>query len=240
MSNHKKPETYEEWIVFVFDHPVEGGDPWYYSADVDVLYDAQQHVSYLTRLCTEFVQVTESYTLEQVNRGIWFLLGGYNCFPEMLFGEEVPLGERLACIRSMYHVYADFVAVSNVEVMENCFEMWWDLVADDFWSTAQNHHQNVSGGCRRPKRSSKRDGPSDAREGLESGECETLDAMFDTLAKILHLDDGRTQSYALHGLGHLHHPGVKDLVQRYINEHREGLTAEDVKWLEECRDGTVM
>src|ERR1700687_5351276 len=39
------------------------------------------------------------------------------------------LSERLDCIHSMYSVYSDYVANSKVEIMENCFYMWWDWVA---------------------------------------------------------------------------------------------------------------
>ena len=33
----------------------------------------------------------------------------------------------------MYLVYAHYVAKSKVDVMENCFLMWWDFVAGGFW-----------------------------------------------------------------------------------------------------------
>jgi len=56
----------------------------------------------------------------------------------------------------------------------------------------------------------------------------------------LELPDERCQGYALHGLGHLDHPGVRETVQCFIDTHRAELAPSEVAWLEQCRDGTVM
>jgi hypothetical protein len=77
-------------------------------------------------------------------------------------------------------------------------------------------------------------------ENLNPDERRLLDCMFETLSRILLLDDPRTQRFALHGLGHLHHPQVKTLVQRFIDENRHEFTPEGITWLEKCRDGSVM
>jgi hypothetical protein len=45
------------------------------------------------------------------------------------------------------------------------------------------------------------------------------DVFFQTLAKILAIDSETCQGAALHGLGHLHHPQTKELIQRFIDEH---------------------
>jgi hypothetical protein len=64
--------------------------------------------------------------------------------------------------------------------------------------------------------------------------------MFVTLQEILDLPDLRTKSYALHGLGHLHHPGVRPLIQKHIDQNKDQFSAEGLRWVEQCRDGTVM
>jgi hypothetical protein len=64
--------------------------------------------------------------------------------------------------------------------------------------------------------------------------------MFDTLSKILALPDDRTQGYALHGLGHLHHPGVCKLVQDFLDKNRSEMSDDGIRWVEQCRDGIVM
>ncbi|HEY2168154.1 MAG TPA: hypothetical protein VGJ30_00900 [Candidatus Angelobacter sp.] len=68
-----------------------------------------------------------------------------------------------------------------------------------------------------------------------------LEAMFETLSNILALPDPRTQGFALHGLGHLHHPGVRDLVQHFLDGHREDFTPErdTVDRAMQGRDGNV-
>jgi hypothetical protein len=124
----------------------------------------------------------------------------------------------------MYNVYADFVAKSEVEVMENCFDIWWDSIASGFWN-----EMSFARGVREGDVAS-----------LDSENCALLDSMFDTLSAILALPDKRTQQYALHGLGHLHHPGVHDLVQAFIDANRGAFSSDGLQWVEQCRDGTVM
>ncbi|MGH9763026.1 MAG: hypothetical protein ACREAC_19550, partial [Blastocatellia bacterium] len=101
--------------------------------------------------------------------------------------------------------------------------MWWDLICGEFWAFHIPTPET----------------PPDFRS-LDSEGMATLDVLFQTLTRILALDDPRTRSYALHGLGHLHHPGVPKTVQRYIDKHGGDWTPEDLKWVEQCRDGTVL
>ncbi len=103
--------------------------------------------------------------------------------------------------------------------MENCFDMWWDILGHSFWSQ-YNYSYDL--------------------KQLDDESRQILDVVFETLVKILTLDDVRTQSYALHGLGHLRHPKVKEVVQNYIDTHHSDWTDEGLKWLEQCRDGEVM
>jgi hypothetical protein len=49
--------------------------------------------------------------------------------------------------------------------------------------------------------------------------------IFETLTKVLAIDSWICQGAALHGLGHLHHPGTKELIERFVNE-RPTLTQE--------------
>jgi len=124
----------------------------------------------------------------------------------------------------VYFVYSDYVAKSTVEVMENCFDMWWDVVASGFWEQIHFDLKIDKGDVL----------------SLKAEHRALLDAMFETLSNILALPDPRTQGFALHGLGHLHHPGVRDLVQRFLDDHGKDFTPEGIQWVERCRDGTVM
>ncbi len=217
--------SYDEWLEFFFDRPVmdnitESGD-MYYADSGSFLEVANPSVvvDYLTKLCREFLEVSKRFTLPQLDQGIWAILGGYYDHGQYLFECSVALEHRINCVRSMYHVYADFVAPSDVEVMENCFDIWWDILAGEFWSQYDYSYD---------------------LKRLDNESWQMLSAMFETLIKILALDDARAQSYALHGLGHLHHPKVKETVQNYIDAHRSECTDDGLKWLQQCRDGEVM
>jgi hypothetical protein len=50
-------------------------------------------------------------------------------------------------------------------------------------------------------------------------DLELQDTYFETLAEVLRIDSDTCQTAALHGLGHLHHPRTKELVERFIAEH---------------------
>jgi hypothetical protein len=55
--------------------------------------------------------------------------------------------------------------------------------------------------------------------------------MFETLSKILALPDARTQGYALHGLGHLHHPRVITVVPKFLDSNRFRMSPEEISWI---------
>jgi hypothetical protein len=141
-----RPE-YDEWLRLVFDHPVSRAGSendeasqqvaWYLSSDLEVEVSSPARlVEYFTRLCHEFRWVADDYTLGQIDQGLCLLLSQPASIGAHLAEEEVPLSERLACARAMARPYADFVASCRAEVMENAFDMWWDMVCGDFW-TAQ-------------------------------------------------------------------------------------------------------
>lgn len=233
--------TFEEFVEFFFARQVVTLDSplgcmvdevVHKGRDFDEAVPSSPEVvlGHITGLFAEFGRIAPNYSLRQVNQAIWTILGPDLEIPELLFDATLPLSKQLECIRAMYHVYSDFVARSKVEVMENCFDMWWDLLAHDFWFQRRFYDRREHAIPIEMGEVSKLD--SEART--------TLDVMFDTLKRILDLPDARTQRFALHGLGHLHHPDVKRTVQRFIDEHKCNFTDEERKWIEECRDGTVM
>jgi hypothetical protein len=210
--------AYDEWVSFVFDHPIpvsgELGDAWYWDCGLFEISDSARLVEHFKRLCEQFVEVATTYSLAQIDQGVWFLLGAGIEFGRYLRDPQVSRVLRKSCVRSMYRVFADFVAVSKVQVMENCFFMWWDMLLGDLYL------------------------PGEAELSEDAGEIEG--AMLETLTRILALDDIRTQHYALHGLGHLKHPGAREVVAQYIHAHGREWTEEGRQWLAQCRDGTVM
>ncbi len=160
-------------------------------------------VNHLARLFTELGKIGPSkYSLAQVDQAVWDMLGANLRLYEFLFDASIPLANRLECVRSMYHVYSDSVAASVVEPDPKLsgFFMWWDFVLHGFWTPPR---PSVPGTYR---------GDSSR---LDSESRVLLDAIFDTLKRILNLQHTEAQRCALHGLGHLYHPGVRETVQHY-------------------------
>jgi hypothetical protein len=100
--------------------------------------------------------------------------------------------------------------------------MWWDMVPQTFWARARSATR------------------SESYSELNDDQRLMADAMSHTLSKILAIDNRNCHLCALHGFGHLHHPLGKEIVQRYLDEHRHELSDKDVLWIEGCRDGRVM
>jgi hypothetical protein len=224
--------SYQEFADFFFSRPGPARTDVYAKAAFPEAWDCSRAdiaVTHLTALFRDFARIGRRFTIGQIDQALWELLSPGQELPQCLWDESVPIPERLECIRAMYSVFSDFVATCNTEQGENCFYMWWDFIADSFWF--QPKHFGV-------------DGKLKIRQGevekLDASDHALLDAMFETLEEILALPDARTKSYALHGLGHLHHPGVQALVQRHIDQYRDSLTPEDLKWAEQCRDGSVI
>jgi len=175
-------------------------------------------VDHMTALFSNFGQIATKYTIEQVDQGVWGILGANLRLYEFIFDPSIPVENRLACIRSMYNVYADFVSHLLGPNLSGFF-MWWDLILHGFWTSDKPHFPGRWKG--------------DASK-LDPGSRQVLDVMFETLQQILLLPDKESQKSALHGLGHLDHPGVHGEVQQFIDTRGSGFMLE---WLEQCRDG---
>lgn len=241
--------NYDEWLRLVFDHSVAEDESakWIWEDGLDFeVSDVSVLITHFTRLCNNFVKDTEAYTLPQINAGVWFLFSEPTRLSEFLADETAALEARLDCIRAMYHPFADFVAKSEVEVMENCFSMWWDFVTTEYqhkvkWKyygdkimAAMEAENNSTTNLAQYNKFQVR------YEKLDANEQRVLDVMLETLVKILALSESRCEQYALHGLGDLIHPQKAVVVQKFIDDNRNNFDEDGIAWLEQCRDGTVM
>lgn len=214
--------SFDEFVVFFFDHP-ENEQFWYAESRFalsDVVVSSATVVENLTRLFSHFGAGTARYSPAQISHGVWAIFSPSFALTEALWDNSIPLEYRTACIRSMLALFRDYVAAQDEDVLQKCFFMWWHIIVTGFWA-----HQ---GQFEEPDTSQ-----------LDSDSTTLLETMFETLKQILAVADARTQGYALHGLGHLHHPGVRDLVQHYIEQNKDRFTEEHVQWIEQCRDGVV-
>jgi hypothetical protein len=178
-------------------------------------------VDHMNALFLNFGPIGNKYSIDQVDQAVWGMLGANLRLYEFVFDPSVPIENRLACIQSMYHVYSDFVTHLRTDLGPNLtgFYMWWDLLLHGFWTSNKPHFPGTYKGD-----SSKLDAESRLM----------LDVMFETLHRILSLPDKESQKSALHGLGHLDHPSVRDEVQQFIDTRESDFKLE---WLEQCRDG---
>ena len=89
----------------------------------------------------------------------------------------------------MYNLYERFFLK---EPLETSSHMRWDALAFD-WDCDNRSREN-------------------------GGEDELMqDVMFETLGHILILPSETCQAAALHGLGHLHHPKTKKVIERFLS-----------------------
>jgi hypothetical protein len=215
---------FDAWLQFFFARRLlSKGESFLetFCADAVLSRPAQSRriVTHLEAMCSQFADIGQRYSLQQLNQGIWAMFGPDFELQQVLWDETVPLEQRLACLHSMRVPYLEFVTGHPAAVMENAFDMWWDMLLGSFWSHRGFHHDYGR---------------------LDLSDKAILDAAFETLDAILESGNERCQQYALHGLGHLHHPGVPARVDKVIQMHGHDLTSDELAWLEQCRDGTVM
>jgi hypothetical protein len=185
--------TFEEWVTFVFDHPIDDSRlEWYWALDAD-WWDgpAPLTVDYLTQVFENTLSLFAPYSDSQLNQGLWYLASNA-CSNHMfaLMDASVPWPARERCIRSFQLLYRDCFArrctphLSHLDEpgagpLNSVCYMWWDMLP-------------VAGGPDDP-----------ARMELDS-------AILQVMENALHLDSIACRESALHGLGdtpqplHLH------------------------------------
>jgi hypothetical protein len=73
-------------------------------------------------------------------------------------------------------------------------------------------------------------------------ESSDLDATaLEVLEQILKLESKPCRFAALHGLNHMFpNARASEIVNDYLAERRSGMSAEDIAWVEACRDGKAL
>ncbi|MBI5687640.1 MAG: hypothetical protein HZC54_21425 [Verrucomicrobia bacterium] len=130
--------TFEEWVRYLFDHPVT--DPgWHFDIDADdAKLEPQQVVSYATRLFEGAGELLAPYTDAQVNQGLWFLISEGVSPLYTLNDPVVPLPDRVGCVRAITEVFKQCFlprCTPHLSAMDEpgagalnpvCY-MWWDI-----------------------------------------------------------------------------------------------------------------
>ena len=211
--------TYEEWLKFLFDRPIEEDVFWkeHDRYDACIVAEPAKVVGYLERLSVKHRDICASYSGDQVNQGLWAIFSVFN-LQSYIFDVDVDLKIREHCIESMYSLFADAVIPLDLDVRHGFYWMWWDYILHELWLSGNEEYHLTS---------------------LRPDLLQLLEATVRTLSEILILPHRGCQWAALHGLGHSHHPQAAHMVQRYLEEHDTELTEEDRAWVKACRDGVV-
>jgi hypothetical protein len=215
--------SYPQFLAFFFNRPIVGEKEQYdlFRAGIDyfIALNPTTVVAHVQAMCRTFPELTEVYSLEQLDQGLWAVFGAaINC-ERFLFDPAVESRLRIECIESMYLPFRDVVAGSVIGKHGSFYWMWWDMILHTFWQQADGYAFNYP--------------------ALSDDRKQMLEAMFQTLLKTLGLDHPACQWSALHGLGHLNHPRSRETVQNYLDVHRHELNDQDLRWVESCRDGRI-
>jgi len=187
--------SFDQFISFMFERDVppeaEKRHPWYWN--MEVTYAPKAICSYYVQLFRQPEFLVQRFSKAQLDEGFWAIQGpNLDCAVDrVLWDTDLPFAAREECVRSMFDL---FRLIFANEPLDTSVQMWWDSLCYDWHCGNRNRD---SGG-----------------EDLKM-----QDVMFETLAAILSLDSPICQRAALHGLGHLHHPGTQKLIQQYLREH---------------------
>lgn len=204
--------SYDEFLDFVFEHPVSI-HRWYDNSDLKVVYDANRNRELLIELFTNSKPLYERYTREQLEQGFWALLGGCagESIEDIMFDQSVPFEKRAEFIRAMFFLYE---GLFSIHALQSACNMWWDCISGDY--AVHNRSQKSSEDDRKIQ-----------------------DVMFETLTKILYLESEECQGGALHGLGHLRHPNTEKVIRDWIAT-QPYLPEYDLEYAEACITGDIL
>jgi len=91
-------------------------------------YDEPAFVQTVTELFEDFGTLAAQFSCEQVEQGLWCVLGHPFSLRDVLVGPRLPLEARERCVRAMIHPFRDYYLPRDASFPGNVFFMWWDLM----------------------------------------------------------------------------------------------------------------
>jgi hypothetical protein len=177
--------AFEEWLLCVFDHPVDDlNNAWYWDIDRDWWdEDTANTLEYMTWAFEHAADAFQPYSDAQLNQGLWFLAS--NACSSHIFtltNESLPWSARRRCVESIHQLYEQcfarrcsphlsYIDEPGANPLNMVCYMWWDLIP-------------LYG---------KPDDP--ARKKLDEAILQVMDST-------LQVDSIACRESALHGLGH--------------------------------------
>jgi hypothetical protein len=251
--------TFEQWLEFVFNNPVRKRE-WYWDEDFDSRWEALELtdaliVQYMTRLFLE-PGVLRSYSLDQVEQGLWFLLNESTPGQQSktLLRHEAALLDRAACIHAMSSFFRNFIlAVApahfdpkapTIGVTGSAY-MWWDIFPMHFYM--RSHLPRPAGIDEMLSMLENFKFGAELHDTVLKGleieiEPEIHQATLRVMSEVLDLPSETCQFSALHGLGHwhAHHPEqVEQIVDAFLARHKD-LRPHLIEYASRARLGSVL
>lgn len=134
--------TFEEWLIYVFDRPVDDSrQEWYWDAEADWWRGSHdQIIQFVTQAFENAETVFEPYSDAQLNQGLWFIASnGCSDYMFALLDPGVPWSARQRCVRSMHNLFEECFAKRCTPQLSHLDEpgasplnrvcyMWWDII----------------------------------------------------------------------------------------------------------------
>jgi hypothetical protein len=190
--------SFEQWVTFVFDHPISQSEEkeWYWQDEWEHEADHSLMLEYLIRLFRNPTFLIDTYSPEQLEQGFWFLQRPVGLLEEGLKDTDVKWQLCRECILSMGDLFERLFAVNPLD--DSACHMWWDLLIGGYLGTWHTSWDPLI---------------------VDDKDLRTQQAIFQTLCRILKLESRECQKAALHGLGHLNHPLTKQTIEAYLNQN---------------------
>jgi hypothetical protein len=187
--------AYEAWERFVFGHPAEPEaelNAWYFTRQHDPIIEPARQIEFLTRLFRRAGELPTRYSAAQLEQGFWLVFAAAaEHFVGLVWDRTVPWEARRTCLAAVYDLYAGLFAEHP---LEDADYMIPDLLADGYSS-----------------------GRLDPARDPEAARVQVV--LLDVFRRMLALPAAHCQEAALHGLGHLAHPGGPAVIRAYLDAH---------------------
>jgi hypothetical protein len=139
----KKTPSLPDWIIHVFDHPVNPANEqvWYWLPDApEWKYNAEQDVEFIAEVFEHSGELVKPFSDAQLGQGFWYLVSN-SCsdFMYSLVDQKVGLTLRLRALRSFVPLFEQVMAVrcsphlshldeQGANPLNGACYMWWDIL----------------------------------------------------------------------------------------------------------------
>jgi hypothetical protein len=210
----------------------------------------------LTRLFLE-PGVLRSYSLDQVEQGLLFLLGEASpgCSSKTLLRHEAALLDRVACIHAMSRFFRNFILavtpchfnpkVPTIGVTGAAY-MWWDIFPMHFYM--RSHVPGPTGASALLSQLEKFKLGAELHNAVLKEMADELEieiepeihqATLSVMSEVLDLPSETCQFSALHGLGHWHAHHPEQIVDAFLTRHKD-LRPHLIEYASRARLGSVL